>query len=51
MPTGAGGIATVTWDVRVIESGRLPVRVESSTGLARTRTIVLAEPRSTLFNR
>jgi hypothetical protein len=38
----AGQAATVTWHVQVLHAGRLPVRVESSTGMARTKTIVLA---------
>lgn len=41
---------TVSWTVRVAESGRLPVRIESSTGLARTKTITLTDT-STLFGR
>ncbi len=44
-------VATITWQVRVTGSGRLPVRVESSTGLARTKTISLAEGNNTLFGR
>jgi hypothetical protein len=42
---------TLTWNVRVTESGRLPVRIESSTGLAHTKTIQLSETSSTLFGR
>jgi hypothetical protein len=42
-----GKESAVTWNVRVTESGRLPVRIESSTGLARTKTITLSE--NTLF--
>jgi hypothetical protein len=37
--------------VRVTESGRLPVRIESSTGLTKAKTITLAEPNSSLFGR
>jgi hypothetical protein len=44
-----GGASTLTWNVRVIESGRLPVRIESSTGLARTKTITLSESKSNVF--
>jgi hypothetical protein len=50
----AGGTATqpvpagqksveVTWMVRVVEAGRLPIRIESSTGLVRTKTITLKQ--------
>ncbi len=42
-PVAAGKESVVTWNVRVAESGRLPVRIESSTGLARTKTITLSE--------
>jgi hypothetical protein len=45
----AGKESVVAWNVRVAESGRLPVRIESSTGLARTKTITLSETTSTLF--
>ncbi len=46
-----GNLATLTWQVRVTGSGRLPVRVESSTGLARTKTISLTDGNSSLFGR
>ncbi len=47
-----GPTAAVTWRVRVVSSGRLPVRVESSTGLVRTKTITLTQSTdSTLFGR
>jgi hypothetical protein len=36
-----GGASDVTWRVRVVGLGRLPVRVESSTGVARTKTLTL----------
>jgi hypothetical protein len=39
VPTGAK--AEVSWQVRVNDVGSLPIRVESSTGLVRVRTIVL----------
>jgi hypothetical protein len=42
---------TVSWKVRVLETGRLVVRVESSTGYARAKTITLSETASTLFGR
>ncbi len=48
-PVGSGKESTVSWSVRVAESGRLPVRIESSTGLVRTKTITLSE--NTLFGR
>jgi hypothetical protein len=41
----------IVWRVRVLESGRLPIRVESSTGHVRTKTITLSETTSTLFGR
>lgn len=41
VPSPSAGKATVTWTVRVTDSGQLPVRIESSTGLTRTRTITL----------
>lgn len=44
-------VAAVTWQVRVTGTGRLPVRIESSTGLARTKTISLTEGNDTLFGR
>ena len=47
----AGESAAIAWKVRVLESGRLPVRVESSTGLTRTKTITLTESTKTLFGR
>lgn len=47
-----GTPTTVTWQVEVLRAGRLPVRVESSTGLVRTKTVVLAaDADSTLFGR
>ena len=46
-----GGVAILTWQVRVTGSGRLPVRIESSTGLTRTKTISLTEGNSSLFGR
>lgn len=42
---------SATWKVRVVESGRLPIRVESSTGHVRSKTITLSESTSTLFGR
>jgi hypothetical protein len=44
-----GKESIVSWQVRVVESGRLPVRIASSTGLARTKTISLTESNKTLF--
>ena len=49
-PVAPGKESAVTWRVRCTESGRLPVRIESSTGLARTKTITLTD-NSTLFGR
>jgi hypothetical protein len=43
VPAASGGPAAVVWRVRVLAGGRLPVRVESSTGLRRTKTITLTE--------
>jgi hypothetical protein len=34
--------SSVSWTVRVVERGRLPVRVDSSTGIARTSTITIS---------
>ncbi len=48
------GTSEVQWTVRVLERGRLPVRVESSTGVARTKTITITEvqnPQGELFGR
>lgn len=39
----AAAPASVTWRVQVVQGGRLPVRVESSTGLTRTKTITLTD--------
>jgi hypothetical protein len=50
VPAASG--ASVVWRVRVIASGRLPVRVDSSTGLRRTKTITLTQKTdSSLFGR
>jgi predicted secreted protein len=43
VPATAGAPATVVWRVQVVSAGRLPVRVESSTGLVRTKIITLSE--------
>jgi predicted secreted protein len=40
---GSGKTAEVTWKVRVLGAGRLPIRIESSTGLVRTKTITLKQ--------
>jgi predicted secreted protein len=45
----SNGTSTLTWLVRVTQSGRLPVRIESSIGLARTKTITLSESTKTLL--
>jgi hypothetical protein len=50
-PLSPGAEAVVRWRVQVVQAGRLPVRVESSTGLARTKTIVLAAESESLFGR
>jgi hypothetical protein len=42
VPPSQDAGASVTWTVRVVERGRLPVRVDSSTGIARTRTITIS---------
>jgi hypothetical protein len=49
VPATMNGRSTVQWTVRILETGRHPVRVESSTGLARTKTINLSENKDTLF--
>jgi hypothetical protein len=36
------GTSTVAWRVRVLEMGRLPVRVASTTGVARTKVLTLS---------
>jgi hypothetical protein len=41
VPAAGKGTATVTWRVRVLDKGTLPIRVESSTGMVRTMTITL----------
>jgi predicted secreted protein len=52
VPASSGGPASVVWRVRVVASGRLPVRVDSSTGLRRTKTITLTQNTdSSLFGR
>jgi uncharacterized protein (DUF58 family) len=54
VPPRAQGTSEVQWTVRVLERGRLPVRVESSTGVARTKTITITEvqnPKGELFGR
>jgi len=38
-PVGPAG--SLSWRVRVVAAGRFPVRLESSTGLVRTKTIIL----------
>lgn len=35
--------ASIRWRVQVVQGGRLPVRVESSTGLTRSKTITLTD--------
>jgi hypothetical protein len=42
VPAPQEGGARVNWTVRVVERGRLPVRVDSSTGIARTRTMTIS---------
>ena len=44
------GTTIVTWQLRVLERGRLPIRIESSTGLTRTKTITLTESAGGIFN-
>jgi len=48
-PAPKGGVSSVSWTVRVTDTGTLRVRIESSTGLARTKTITLAD--KALFGR
>jgi predicted secreted protein len=45
----ADGVSLVSWEVIATRSGLLPVRIESSTKLARTKTIDLRERPSSLF--
>jgi len=40
------GTTTVTWRVRILDYGRLPVRVQSTTGVTRAKTITLTGPGS-----
>jgi predicted secreted protein len=42
-------VSSVVWTVQVTSSGRLPVRIESSTGLTRTKTITLTESNKSLY--
>ncbi len=49
-PVAPGKESAVIWRARCTEGRRLPVRIESSTGLARTKTITLTD-NSTLFGR
>jgi len=44
------GTTTVTWRVRILDHGRLPVRVQSSTGVTRAKTIILSGP-GTIFGK
>jgi hypothetical protein len=45
VPAAMGdGTSTVSWRVRVHDHGRLPVRVQSSTGVTRAKTITLSGP-------
>jgi hypothetical protein len=41
VPAAVGGVSTVTWRLRVLALGRLPVRVASTTGIARTKVLTL----------
>jgi hypothetical protein len=47
--TGAGK-DVIEWPVRILSAGRLPVRIESSAGLTRTKTITLTETKGGIFN-
>jgi hypothetical protein len=44
LPGVSEGVSTVSWRVRVLDHGRLPVRVQSTTGVTRTKTITLTRP-------
>jgi hypothetical protein len=44
------GTTSVTWRVRILDHGRLPVRVQSSTGVTRAKTITLSGP-GTIFGK
>ena len=41
VPKAVDGLSVVAWKVRVTGTGTLPIRVASSTGVARTMTITL----------
>ncbi len=51
VPATTKSTASVQWTVRILETGRHPIRVESSTGLARTKTLNLTETKDALFGR
>jgi hypothetical protein len=40
---GPDGTGTVTWRVKILMPGRFPVRVESSTGVAQTKTLTIVQ--------
>jgi hypothetical protein len=43
--------ATITWDVQVVDGGRFRIRIESSTGLTRSKTLTLSPSDDSLFGR
>ena len=40
---GAMGTSSVAWQVKIVTTGRFPVRVESSTGVAQTKTLTIVQ--------
>jgi hypothetical protein len=40
---GPQGTSTVAWKVKVVVTGRFPLRVESSTGVAQTKTLTIVQ--------
>src|SRR5262249_8705606 len=43
-PAGPGGVSEVRWEVKVEKAGTYRVRVQSSTGVAQSKALVIAEP-------
>lgn len=48
-PPASGRLSEVVWRVRILRTGRLVIRVESSTGVARSKTLLLREVGKSLF--
>ena len=45
-PAGEGDKIVLTWEVKVLEPGKFPVKVQSSTGVTQTKTINILSPES-----